>query len=75
MKEGEIKFSKRIEGKKGINQFRWDLQVSETESDRPYFIHFKGYLQSGDYYVLLKGKDFELKQDWRVNPGKIPHNW
>jgi len=74
-KDGKKKYRTDIDCKKGLNQFRWDLQVSETPSNRPYFIHFKGYLQAGEYTVSIKNEGFELEQDWKVNPGKIPHNW
>ena len=74
-KDSRIEYRTDIEGKKGLNQFRWDLQVSETPSNKPYFIHFKDYLQSGGYTVSLKGEGFELQQEWIVDPGKLPHNW
>ncbi len=68
-------FEKEIEGKSGINQFRWDLVIKENTSDSPYFIHFKEYLAPGEYAVKLVGEGFEKEQLWVVKPGEIPHNW
>ena len=75
IKGSKIVFEKLIEGKTGLNQFRWDLLTKENNSDSPYFIHYKEYLATGEYKVKLTGDEYEQVQDWRVNPGKIPHNW
>ncbi len=68
-------FEKEIAGRKGLNQFRWDLQTAENNSKLPYFVHFKEYLDDGEYKVELSGKDYELEKEWLVKPGEVPHNW
>jgi len=68
-------FEKELEGERGLNQFRWDLQISETDSDMPYFVHFKTYLRPDEYKVVLHYQNQKLEKQWMVNAGKIPHNW
>ncbi len=45
--------SKTIQGQAGFNQFRWDLVTYKEESDSPYFIHYKHYLEAGEYVLKL----------------------
>ena len=51
--KGEIQWTHDFDGKRGINQVRWDLVVREVSSDLPYFIHYKKYLDAGDYQMKL----------------------
>ncbi len=73
--DNQTLFEKTVEGKKGLNQFRWDLQTKGNESDQPYYIRFKEYLTAGEYNVSLVTKNQELVKDWLVKPGEKPHNW
>ena len=38
-----------INGKKGFNQFRWDLILEKRKSDAPYFVHYDKFIESGNY--------------------------
>ncbi len=55
-----------LDGKKGFNQYRWDLKISEENSDQPYFIHYKKYLQPGEYQLKLKSEDGVLTRRLEV---------
>lgn len=52
-----IIWSTSIKGKKGLNQYRWNLITKEETSDLPYFIHYKSYIQKGDYNLVLKNSE------------------
>lgn len=41
------------DAKKGLNQFRWDLVLRNSNSDLPYFFRFKSYAVSGKYQVRI----------------------
>ena len=45
------------QGKRGLNQFRWDLVVETVESPQPYFINYKKHLKPGQYQIRLKTAD------------------
>ena len=63
-----------IEGKPGLNEFRWDLVTSQSDNQSPYFIHFKKYLPSGSYTVQLKAGNIVSEQDWLVRSAEFPFN-
>lgn len=73
---GKLKkaFEMELQGRAGLNQFRWDLVVRETDNGSPYFIHFKEYLKAGKYQVKLEGANFESIRDWTVNSTSFPYN-
>jgi len=52
--EAQAIVSFNLEGKKGLNQFRWDLMTKSRKSSRPYFINYKSYLEAGEYLLRLK---------------------
>jgi photosystem II stability/assembly factor-like uncharacterized protein len=41
-------------GRKGLNQFRWDLILKSQTSSKPYFINFREYIKTGEYRVQLE---------------------
>lgn len=44
-------------GKKGLNQFRWDLILEKNNSQKPYHIHFNKFINAGNYTLILKTDD------------------
>ncbi len=59
-----------LEGRQGLNQFRWDLQTESTPSDAPYFIEYKKYLPAGEYEIQIESRDsVNLKRAFRVEDG------
>ena len=51
--EGRRIWEHKIAGKKGLNQFRWDLVVETEDSDNPYFVHYRQYLRKGSYGLTM----------------------
>lgn len=59
-------WSKEIDGRKGLNQYRWDLILKENTSPLPYFLNQKEFLLKGKYTLQLVGDrtqevEFEAK--------------
>lgn len=61
-----------LSGRKGLNQFRWDLITEQAESDSPYFIHYDRFLEAGNYRMLLMTGEEVYEQEFSVLPGKRP---
>ena len=55
-----------IDGKKGFNEYRWDLVTHEESSDRPYFIRYKNYIEEGTYHVYLESSEGILRKPLTV---------
>ena len=75
LKEGKTVYSKELSGRPGLNQYRWDLVIKENMSDGPYFIHYREYLDPGDYKIRITIDGLSSERDWHVRPGMIPANW
>ena len=69
-----IFWSKKIESKRGFNQYRWDLVIKEEESMTPYFIHYKRFLDKGTYRLRLETDDQVLEKEFIVSQGDKPGN-
>ena len=50
----QLLWKKTIIAKKGLNQFRWNLVTQHQESQLPYFINYKKYIQPGTYSFRMK---------------------
>jgi len=66
-------WTKDLEGKKGFNQFRWDLVYQREGSNLPYFIHYEKFLESGTYQLILKTRQGEHHTELLVRDGKSPN--
>ena len=62
----EILWERSWEGKKGFNQFRWDLCYREVDSNRPYFIHYRRYLSKGTYELSVEQEGNTVSGSLRV---------
>ncbi len=51
----ETVWSVKIAGRKGFNQYRWDLITQHNTSPLPYFLEFKGYAKKGRYTIRVSG--------------------
>lgn len=60
-------WSTPFQGKKGYNQFRWDMIVSQEKSNLPYFIHYNKFLKVGTYRVSLSDGKSELEKPFVLN--------
>lgn len=63
---GETIWSKALAGRKGINEYRWDLVLKRLESDQPYFIHYNELIKPGDYTLILETSGEKSEQTFRV---------
>ena len=64
--KGRVIKSWRLEGKKGLNQVRWDLVVKTADSPEPYFTRYREYAAAGEYELRLTGGGFDLKVPLKV---------
>ncbi len=62
-----------LPGKKGFNQYRWNLVIKKQTSDYPYFIHYEKFLKTGNYKLLLLAGDSILEQEIVVSEGTSPY--
>jgi photosystem II stability/assembly factor-like uncharacterized protein len=66
-------WSKEIDGKTGINQYRWDLITQKEESDKPYFVHYNKFVKQGDYLMVLKIGEKSYVQPFLVKSSVSPY--
>jgi hypothetical protein len=62
-----------IDGKKGLNQFRWDLITERVTSSYAYFIHYDKFLNEGSYQLKLSTKGNVLTQLLVAVKGESPY--
>lgn len=58
----EIVWEKNMEGKKGYNQYRWDLVTKANNNPLPYNIYHKELVKKGDFTVELHAKGVVLSK-------------
>ena len=49
-----------LEGRKGFNQYRWDLVVKRVDSPEPYFTRYLEFAPPGKYEIQIVGKGVDL---------------
>jgi hypothetical protein len=74
LKDAENKevWSVDVEGKRGFNQYRWDLIVRRQSSDLPYFTQYEKWVKAGRYALILSDGKTELTQAVLVTQHDIP---
>lgn len=68
----KVLWSKQIESDRGFNQFRWNLVTEEVESSSPYFIHYKQFLDKGNYTLFLETESKKMERELVVLDGLKP---
>lgn len=63
----------QLPGVKGFNQFRWDMIVSRSTSDMPYFTQYEKFLEAGDYKMILSTGQAEFEQPFLVTNCQSPY--
>lgn len=58
--KGEVVFEQELRGRKGLNQFRWDLVTKRQSSMNPYFVSQVRYLATGAYELRVTGSGIGL---------------
>ncbi|MCP3931798.1 MAG: hypothetical protein GY705_22210 [Bacteroidetes bacterium] len=64
--ENERIWNKKIEARKGLNQFTWDMIIERRESSMPYYIHYDKYINPGVYKVEMKASEKVAHQELKV---------
>jgi hypothetical protein len=62
-----------LQGKKGFNQYRWDMIVSRQTSDLPYFTQYEKHLKAGAYKLTLSDGKLELSQPFIAIKNESPY--
>lgn len=57
-----IMWRKELLGRKGLNQYRWDLITKKEESLKPYFVHYDQFIETGTYRLVLEWGDKKVEQ-------------
>jgi photosystem II stability/assembly factor-like uncharacterized protein len=69
--EGKTLWTKALNGKKGFNQFRWDLVIKRTDSPQPYFTRYLQFAPEGKYEIQIVGDGIDLKTELTIKPGTL----
>ena len=64
--KGETIWSKPLEGRKGFNQYRWDLVVKRVDSPEPYFSRYLEYTRPGKYEIQIVGEGVNLTTELTI---------
>ncbi len=70
--KGEVLWSREIPGRKGFNQFRWDLIIETVDSPQPYFTQYRKFIPPGEYEIRISGGGVDLRGRLRVEERKSP---
>ena len=54
--KNETVWSTRVTGRRGFNQYRWDLIINRNDSPLPYFLKYSEFLPKGRYTIRLTGR-------------------
>ena len=65
-KKEETIWTKSVTGRKGFNQYRWDLVVKNNNSPEPYFSRYLEYAGAGEYELRIVGEGIDMKTDLTI---------
>jgi photosystem II stability/assembly factor-like uncharacterized protein len=63
---GKTIWTKTLDGRKGFNQYRWDLVTKRTDSPQPYFTRHLEFIPPGTYEIQIVGEGIDLKGELTV---------
>jgi hypothetical protein len=61
-----------LKGKKGFNQFRWDLVIQRNNSPQPYFTDYLKFAPAGTYEIQVIGDGIDLKTELTISDRQSP---
>jgi photosystem II stability/assembly factor-like uncharacterized protein len=64
--KGKTVWTKPIKGRKGFNQYRWDLVTKRTDSPQPYFTRYLEFAPPGKYKIKIVGEGIDLKGELTI---------
>jgi hypothetical protein len=70
--EGKTIWIKPLDGRKGFNQFYWDLVIKRNDSPQAYFTRYLEFAPPGDYEIQIVGKGIDLRGTLAVIPHPFP---
>ena len=62
----DLLFAEDIEGKAGLNVYRWNQVLDKQESLEPYFVEYEKYIEPGSYQLQLEFHDKKIDRIFRV---------
>lgn len=62
-----------VAGKKGLNEYRWDLIVNRQDSELPYFTKYKTYIKAGEYNLELSDGTTAMKTGFNIINREKPY--
>jgi photosystem II stability/assembly factor-like uncharacterized protein len=66
--KGKTIWTKMLKGRKGFNQFRWDLVAKRADSPQPYFTRYLEFAPPGRYMIQIVGEGFDLIGELTIIP-------
>ena len=69
----KVVWTKALKGKKGFNQFRWDLVTERRDSPEAYFTRYLEFAPPGTYTVRITGEGIDLKSNLTIIRGQVPN--
>lgn len=70
--KGKTIWKKTCEGRKGFNQFRWDLVTKRVDSPQPYFTRYLEFASPGKYEIHIVGEGVDLRGELTIAPRQSP---
>ncbi len=70
--KGKQVWAKKLKGRKGFNQYRWDLVAKRNESPQPYFTGYLEFAPAGDYEIHVMGEGIDLRTKLTIIPNPSP---
>jgi hypothetical protein len=65
---GKTIWKKPLKGKKGFNQYRWDLVAKRNDSPQPYFRRYLEFARPGKYEIQIVGEGIDLRGKLNIIP-------
>ena len=70
--EGDEVWSTPLEGRRGLNQFRWDLVVRRVDGQDAYFWRHSIFIESGTYELRINGPGVDLAGTLEIVDRTVP---
>ena len=70
--KGIVIWKKPLEGRKGFNQFRWDLVTKRADSPQPYFTGYLEFAPAGTYKIHVVGDEIDVKTELTIIDRQSP---
>jgi len=70
--KGKTIWTKTLKGKKGFNQYRWNLVAKRADSPQPYFTRYLEFAPPGTYEIQIVGDGVDLKTELTIIKRQSP---